>query len=103
MQAGCELLAEAIEEIETDGKLALSGDIFRQAIGKLSFKAIQPSYTTEIQHVKLPILGLYLSSVHMGCNAFASCWMSANLMLGLLGLAFQSVWARFWQEKREMK
>ena len=35
IQAAGELLAEAIEEVESDGKLALSGDLFRQAIGEL--------------------------------------------------------------------
>ena len=33
MQAAGEMLAEAVEEVESDGKMALAGDLFRQAIG----------------------------------------------------------------------
>lgn len=28
------LLTEAVEEVESDGKLTLAGDLFRQAIGE---------------------------------------------------------------------
>lgn len=42
LQAACELLAEAIEELESDGKLGTSGDIFRQTIGDLPPQSIVP-------------------------------------------------------------
>jgi len=34
VQAAAELLAEAVVEVESDGRLSQAGDLFRQAIGE---------------------------------------------------------------------
>jgi hypothetical protein len=40
VQAAGDLLAEAVEEIESDGKLSQAGDLFRQAIGEGSWLGV---------------------------------------------------------------